>query len=151
MWPCSLLFYMYSNEMQMKGDNFAAVVNFFLFFIESFYTSVSGTGKICIFLLNATCLIWHLIDGCLHMILRFPLATEEELIKNNDDCAICWDSMVAARKLPCGHLFHKYEIVWIVQINFFQWGAFQLEPTVLFTATCTHSFYLLLILQYSIW
>lgn len=38
---------------------------------------------------------------------RFPLATEEELIKNNDDCAICWDSMVAARKLPCGHLFHN--------------------------------------------
>lgn len=38
---------------------------------------------------------------------RFPLATEEELIKNNDDCAICWDSMAAARKLPCGHLFHN--------------------------------------------
>ena len=36
------------------------------------------------------------------------MATEEELIKNNDDCAICWDSMAAARKLPCGHLFHKY-------------------------------------------
>ena len=48
---------MCSNEMQMKGDNFAAVVNFFLLYIESFYTSVSGTGKICIFLLNATCLI----------------------------------------------------------------------------------------------
>ena len=49
---------MCSNVMQMKGDNFAAVVNFlFLFFIESFYTPVSGTGKICIFLLNATCLI----------------------------------------------------------------------------------------------
>lgn len=38
---------------------------------------------------------------------RFPLATEEELIKNNDDCAICWDSMASARKLPCGHLFHN--------------------------------------------
>ena len=36
------------------------------------------------------------------------MATEEELIRNNDDCAICWDSMAAARKLPCGHLFHKY-------------------------------------------
>ena len=139
MWPCSLLFYMCSNVMQMKGDNFAVVVNFFLFFIESFYTSVSGTGKICIFLLNATCLIWHLIDGCLHMILRFPLATEEELIKNNDDCAICWDSMVAARKLPCGHLFHKYEIVWIVQINFLQWGAFQLEPLPSFLQLYVHT------------
>lgn len=40
---------------------------------------------------------------------RFPLATEEELIKNNDDCAICWDSMSSARKLTCGHLFHKYD------------------------------------------
>lgn len=42
-------------------------------------------------------------------IVRFPLATEEELIKNNDDCAICWDSMSSARKLTCGHLFHKYD------------------------------------------
>lgn len=38
----------------------------------------------------------------------FAVATPEELEANNDDCAICWDSMQAARKLPCGHLFHKY-------------------------------------------
>lgn len=38
---------------------------------------------------------------------RFAVATPEELAVNNDDCAICWDSMQAARKLPCGHLFHK--------------------------------------------
>lgn len=38
---------------------------------------------------------------------RFPFATEEQLMKNNDDCAICWDSMETARKLPCGHLFHN--------------------------------------------
>ncbi|KAL4658739.1 E3 ubiquitin-protein ligase AMFR-like [Arapaima gigas] len=35
------------------------------------------------------------------------MATPEELATNSDDCAICWDSMQAARKLPCGHLFHN--------------------------------------------
>ncbi|KAM9301909.1 E3 ubiquitin-protein ligase AMFR [Gastrophryne carolinensis] len=38
---------------------------------------------------------------------HFAVATPEELEANNDDCAICWDSMLAARKLPCGHLFHN--------------------------------------------
>ncbi|XP_069496332.1 E3 ubiquitin-protein ligase AMFR [Ambystoma mexicanum] len=38
---------------------------------------------------------------------RFAVATLEELTANNDDCAICWDSMQSARKLPCGHLFHN--------------------------------------------
>ncbi|XP_042561405.1 E3 ubiquitin-protein ligase AMFR-like [Clupea harengus] len=38
---------------------------------------------------------------------RFAVATAEELATNNDDCAICWDTMHTARKLPCGHLFHN--------------------------------------------
>lgn len=38
---------------------------------------------------------------------RFAIATAEELAANDDDCAICWDSMITARKLPCGHLFHN--------------------------------------------
>lgn len=38
---------------------------------------------------------------------HFAVATPEELEANNDDCAICWDSMQAARRLPCGHLFHN--------------------------------------------
>uniref|UniRef100_A0AAY4DNU7 E3 ubiquitin-protein ligase AMFR n=1 Tax=Denticeps clupeoides TaxID=299321 RepID=A0AAY4DNU7_9TELE len=38
---------------------------------------------------------------------RFAVATPDELVANNDDCAICWDSMTSARKLPCGHLFHN--------------------------------------------
>ncbi|CAG2100739.1 unnamed protein product [Medioppia subpectinata] len=38
---------------------------------------------------------------------NFPMATNEELEKNSDDCAICWDRMETARKLPCGHLFHN--------------------------------------------
>lgn len=37
---------------------------------------------------------------------NFPMASQEEMDKNCDDCAICWDEMKAARKLPCGHLFH---------------------------------------------
>lgn len=40
-------------------------------------------------------------------LLRFSMATKEELEKNVDDCAICWDEMDSARKLPCGHLFHN--------------------------------------------
>ncbi|ESO87844.1 hypothetical protein LOTGIDRAFT_166144 [Lottia gigantea] len=35
------------------------------------------------------------------------MATVEELEKNADNCAICWEKMDAARKLPCGHLFHN--------------------------------------------
>ncbi len=38
---------------------------------------------------------------------NFPLATDEELRENNDDCAICWEEMKHARKLPCNHLFHN--------------------------------------------
>lgn len=38
---------------------------------------------------------------------RFPMATPEELEANNDECAICWERMECARKLECGHLFHK--------------------------------------------
>lgn len=41
------------------------------------------------------------------LVCRFAVATAEELAANDDDCAICWDSMLTARKLPCGHLFHK--------------------------------------------
>ena len=39
------------------------------------------------------------------------MATKEELSDDADDCAICWDKMESARKLPCGHMFHKYEFV----------------------------------------
>uniref|UniRef100_A0A3B4YBW0 Autocrine motility factor receptor a n=1 Tax=Seriola lalandi dorsalis TaxID=1841481 RepID=A0A3B4YBW0_SERLL len=38
---------------------------------------------------------------------RFSVASADELAANNDDCAICWDVMSTARKLPCGHLFHS--------------------------------------------
>ncbi|XP_037622255.1 E3 ubiquitin-protein ligase AMFR-like [Sebastes umbrosus] len=38
---------------------------------------------------------------------RLPVASADELLANNDDCAICWDVMSTARKLPCGHLFHS--------------------------------------------
>lgn len=38
---------------------------------------------------------------------RFGMASTEDLAKNNDDCAICWEKLETARKLPCGHLFHN--------------------------------------------
>jgi len=38
---------------------------------------------------------------------NFPMATSQELENNRDDCAICWDKMESARKLPCSHLFHN--------------------------------------------
>lgn len=38
---------------------------------------------------------------------NFPMANKDDLEKNSDDCAICWDKMETARKLPCGHLFHN--------------------------------------------
>ncbi|XP_023232772.1 E3 ubiquitin-protein ligase AMFR-like isoform X2 [Centruroides sculpturatus] len=42
-----------------------------------------------------------------HMETTYPLASANELEENSDDCAICWDRMDLARKLPCGHLFHN--------------------------------------------
>uniref|UniRef100_A0A4D5R9Y2 E3 ubiquitin-protein ligase AMFR n=1 Tax=Scolopendra viridis TaxID=118503 RepID=A0A4D5R9Y2_SCOVI len=42
-----------------------------------------------------------------HMEKSYPMALAEELENNSDDCAICWDKMESARKLPCGHLFHN--------------------------------------------
>lgn len=42
-----------------------------------------------------------------HMEKTYPLATAEDLSQNSDNCAICWEKMETARKLPCSHLFHK--------------------------------------------
>lgn len=42
-----------------------------------------------------------------HMERTYPLATASDLSQNSDNCAICWEKMETARKLPCSHLFHK--------------------------------------------
>lgn len=42
-----------------------------------------------------------------HMEKNYPLATAEDLAENSDNCAICWEKMETARKLPCSHLFHN--------------------------------------------
>ncbi|KAI5079527.1 hypothetical protein GOP47_0005006 [Adiantum capillus-veneris] len=39
---------------------------------------------------------------------RFPDATPEELGRGDATCIICREEMVAAKKLPCGHLFHVH-------------------------------------------
>lgn len=43
---------------------------------------------------------------------RYPMAPKEDLEKHaeeggDDSCAICWDKMETARRLPCGHYFHN--------------------------------------------
>ncbi|XP_046397558.1 E3 ubiquitin-protein ligase AMFR-like [Ischnura elegans] len=48
---------------------------------------------------NYLCVLKHMQDN-------YPMATEEDLSANSDNCAICWEKMDAARKLPCSHLFH---------------------------------------------
>jgi hypothetical protein len=51
-------------------------------------------------------------------VFSFPPALEEELKTLNDDCAICWERLCSARKLPCSHLFHSYvdrKILWLEQ------------------------------------
>ena len=52
--------------------------------------------------MNLLCYTNPSFDAC-----RFAMSTKEELEANNDDCAICWEGMETARKLPCGHLFHR--------------------------------------------
>ncbi|XP_015593619.1 E3 ubiquitin-protein ligase AMFR isoform X1 [Cephus cinctus] len=42
-----------------------------------------------------------------HMKQNYPMASRDELAENSDNCAICWEKMESARKLPCGHLFHN--------------------------------------------
>ncbi|XP_047997251.1 E3 ubiquitin-protein ligase AMFR-like [Leguminivora glycinivorella] len=42
-----------------------------------------------------------------HMTTSYPMASKEEVEKNQDNCAICWEPMKEARKLPCDHLFHN--------------------------------------------
>ncbi|XP_043276997.1 E3 ubiquitin-protein ligase AMFR-like [Venturia canescens] len=42
-----------------------------------------------------------------HMEQNYPMASPDELAENSDSCAICWEKMETARKLPCGHLFHN--------------------------------------------
>ena len=32
-----------------------------------------------------------------------------------EDCAICQDQMVSARKLQCGHMFHQLCIIQLIQ------------------------------------
>ncbi|XP_059476857.1 E3 ubiquitin-protein ligase AMFR-like [Neocloeon triangulifer] len=39
---------------------------------------------------------------------HFPSASKEELKTLDDDCAICWESLCTARKLPCSHFFHSW-------------------------------------------
>jgi len=38
---------------------------------------------------------------------KFEFLGETDLSEYDDNCAICWDSMNTARKLPCGHVFHQ--------------------------------------------
>ncbi|KAF7996268.1 hypothetical protein HCN44_001900 [Aphidius gifuensis] len=42
-----------------------------------------------------------------HMEQNYPMASTDELNENSDNCAICWEKMETARKLPCSHLFHN--------------------------------------------
>ncbi|KZC04470.1 PREDICTED: E3 ubiquitin-protein ligase AMFR-like [Dufourea novaeangliae] len=42
-----------------------------------------------------------------HMEQNYPMATQEELEENSDNCSICWEKMESARKLSCGHLYHN--------------------------------------------
>lgn len=65
--------------------------------------------KALYFSLIITCFIIVCVYCALYLC-RFAVATAEELAANDDDCAICWDTMLTARKLPCGHLFHKYSV-----------------------------------------
>lgn len=36
---------------------------------------------------------------------KFPWATKEELV-DSDKCAVCWEKLDEARRLPCSHIFH---------------------------------------------
>jgi autocrine motility factor receptor len=54
---------------------------------------------------------------------RFPWATEAELV-DSDKCAVCWETLDRARRLPCSHIFHQYFI-------FFQLTKYFFYPSIL--------------------
>lgn len=64
-------------------------------------------GIVQLFLINPSTTNCFIIMYSYFYLCRFAVATAEELTANDDDCAICWDTMLTARRLPCGHLFHK--------------------------------------------
>jgi autocrine motility factor receptor len=37
---------------------------------------------------------------------KFPWASDDEL-KDSDKCAVCWEKLDKARRLPCSHVFHQ--------------------------------------------
>ncbi|VDP02919.1 unnamed protein product, partial [Soboliphyme baturini] len=39
---------------------------------------------------------------------RYPLVSGEELRSRDEICAICWDQLDSARRLPCKHMFHNW-------------------------------------------
>lgn len=51
---------------------------------------------------------------------KIPWATQEELHLNDNKCAVCWDVMEKARRLPCSHMFHQldFEIFLNLKISF---------------------------------
>jgi len=48
---------------------------------------------------------------------RLPMASKEEIDNLEDHCAICWENLRSARKLPCGHFFHQYVYTYIIIDN----------------------------------
>lgn len=38
---------------------------------------------------------------------KIPWATQEEIESNDNKCAVCWENMDKARRLPCSHMFHQ--------------------------------------------
>jgi len=41
------------------------------------------------------------------MDLKLPNVTGQEIDALNDACAICFEPLATAKRLPCGHFFHK--------------------------------------------
>ncbi|KAJ1680342.1 hypothetical protein EV182_000177 [Spiromyces aspiralis] len=65
-----------------------------------------------LFLLNARNLFSKLSTkvcglSAFRQVTQFPDATKIEIIEFNDNCAICCDELITAKKLPCSHLFHR--------------------------------------------
>ena len=50
----------------------------------------------------------HSVILCWSFVGRFTLVSKEDLMLSDETCAICWERMSSARRLPCGHLFHMY-------------------------------------------
>lgn len=72
--------------------------------------TVKAYSAVLFMLLRIMC--WRILiilsTGIGFALFSYQKATQSELSNLKDWCAVCWEQMDSARKLPCNHFFHEW-------------------------------------------